>query len=159
VVDSEAGKGSTFNVLLPPAGEHVDKGLVVEEQPAPVGSETILVAEDERSVRELVVKTLEGSGYTVVTAADGEEAVRKFREHDGVISLALLDAVMPRLGGREAMERITALDPSIKVLFSTGYASDGLHRRFTLDDSLEVIQKPYSVSALLERVREVLDRE
>ena len=103
--------------------------------------------------------TLEKSGYTVISAGDGEEAVRRFSEHNGEISLALFDAVMPRLGGREAFERIKAMNPKLRVLFSTGYASDGLHRRFALDDSLDVIHKPYSVSRLLNKVREVLDRQ
>jgi len=155
---SEPGKGTTFRIYLPvvadgagavePAGE--------AERPAR-GTETILVAEDNEVVRELVHAVLTESGYTVITAVDGEDAVAKFREHRDEIRMLLFDLIMPKKNGQEAYEEIRQLRPDIKVLFSSGYAPDMVRERVRLGSHLPVAYKPISPSALLKQVRGVLD--
>ncbi len=155
---SEPGKGTTFRVYLPllasgaaalePAGEG--------ERP-PRGTETILVAEDDEVVRLLVQAVLTESGYTVITAVDGEDAVAKFREHGEEIQLLLFDLVMPKKNGHEAYEEIRLMRPGIKVLFSSGYAPDVVRERVRLGSQLPVAHKPISPSALLRQVRAILD--
>jgi CheY-like chemotaxis protein len=132
----------------------------LELDPAPpeasplFGTETILLVEDEDVVRELVCEILESNGYTVLEARDGEAALDIFRGHEGPIDLLLTDVVMPRMGGRDLAERVTAQRPDVRVLFMSGYASSAVG---SLAPGAAFVQKPFSTAALAERVREVLD--
>jgi two-component system, cell cycle sensor histidine kinase and response regulator CckA len=103
------------------------------------------------------VRVLERAGYRALTAIDGEDAVRLFREHRSEISCALLDVVMPRLGGREALQRIKAIDPDMKAIFCSGYDPSMAQVGFVMDDDARLIQKPFVPEALLTALREVLD--
>ncbi len=156
-VKSAPGKGSEFKVYLPV----VDQPVVAEEKKTEIcamgGTEMILVAEDEELVRELVVRLLENAGYTIFQAVDGEEAVRIFEEHADEIDMAILDVMMPKLGGREAMDRIYAKHPRTRFLFSSGYSEDAIHTDFVIQERLHLIAKPYHRDDLLRAVREVLD--
>ncbi|MEW5744937.1 MAG: PAS domain S-box protein [Nitrospirota bacterium] len=159
-VYSEPGKGTTFRIYLP----LVTAGAGKEPSAAPLpalatGAETILVAEDETAVRDTTVALLEKFGYRVITAADGEEAVRKFGENRDDIQLLLFDVVMPKKNGREAYEAIRRLKPGIKVLFTSGYASDIMYKRGILEEGFDFISKPFTPRDLLNKVREVLSRE
>ena len=120
------------------------------------GTEIILLAEDEDMVRDLAKSTLESAGYTVLTAVDGQEALRLFEAQGEEIDLALLDVIMPKLGGHAVLEHIRNRGPVIPVLFCSGYSKDAIHTNFILEEGLALIQKPYHREDLLRRVREVL---
>jgi signal transduction histidine kinase/ActR/RegA family two-component response regulator len=156
---SSPGSGALFEVYWP-----VSDGPVTVAAPATAtecrgGIETILVAEDDEVVRGLSHRILTAGGYTVLVASDGEEAVRLFEAHQSEIDLVLLDAVMPRMGGREAYDRMRALRPGIPALFASGYSESAIHRNFVLEAGLELLQKPYTREPLLRAVRSVLDRK
>jgi CheY-like chemotaxis protein len=159
-VYSEIGKGTVFKIYLPLVRSTVkrESEQAEAEKPMPRGSETVLVAEDDRSLRLLAKTLLEEHGYRVIEAEDGEDAVRKFRENQEQISLLLLDIIMPRLDGRKTYEEIRKLQPNIKVLFASGYTEDLLSIKDILDQGLDFIQKPMRPRDLLVKVRTVLDR-
>jgi PAS domain S-box-containing protein len=154
-IRSEVGQGTTFEIYLS-ADDRV--ALDAGEEPGtapPGGRETILLAEDEELVRRAVVQMLQRAGYRVVTASNGLEAVRLLRELSQPVHLALLDVVMPGLGGPEAWEQIRNLRPGLRVLFASGYADSGYLSR--LPPNAEVVQKPFRVEELLGRIRRKLD--
>jgi anti-anti-sigma factor len=158
-VYSEPDQGSEFMVFFP----------VVEDTPAKTpkhsrrdpashgGNETILVAEDDETVRSVCTRILERGGYTVLTAEDGGEAVALFEAKHREIDLVLLDVVMPRVTGPEAYERIKRIDPSKPVLFSSGYSHNTVHARAVMDEKLNLIRKPYRPDEMLQAVRDLLD--
>jgi len=156
-VESEPGRGTTFTVLLPasaaaPAGERAP-----ERSGARGGTETILVAEDDPMVCQVLAGVLRGAGYTVLEAEDGAKAVELFTAHAEKVQLALLDALMPRMDGPEVAEKILQLRPDLPVLFSSGYSGQALGKAHHLPADAEMIQKPYSISELLSTVRRLLD--
>jgi len=156
---SEPGKGTTFRIYIPLVLEAVklDKSAV-DEAPVPRGTETILVAEDEPMVRELVKTILEQSGYTVIEARDGEEAVARFLERRDDIRLLLLDVIMPKRNGREVLEEARNAVPGIRYIFMSGYPGDVFQMDDILDMKGNFIEKPIQPSVLLRRIREALDR-
>jgi two-component system cell cycle sensor histidine kinase/response regulator CckA len=152
---SEPGKGTTFKVHLP-----VSEGLASAvgdkiEDPAQGGPETILVAEDEAPVRAVVVRILSQAGYRVLTANDGAHAVEVFRAHADSVDLILMDAVMPRRSGAEALVETRAIAPDVRVVMSSGYAENLGSAATGLD--VEFLAKPYEPDALLRVIRRVLD--
>ncbi len=156
---SEPGKGSTFRIYLPAREDAVSEGPpAAEEQPVPGGSEMILLAEDEESIRHLAIRTLEGAGYRVLVARDGEEATTLFHANENEISLAVMDVVMPRLGGHEAADRMRSRRPDLPVLFASGYSAEAEVTRLALEvRGTELIQKPFNLKDLLRRVRRMID--
>src|SRR5207244_3621235 len=121
----------------------------------PRGSETVLLVEDEPSVRSLAHHVLELNGYHVVEAIDGQEAVLLAERHPGPIHLLVSDVVMPRLGGQALAERLLTRFPHLKVLFLSGYTNEAVHRHGVRDTEFAFLQKPFSTSALAQKVREV----
>ena len=158
-VYSEPGQGTVFKIYLPTVDSPAENGGFEQPAPARGGHETILVAEDEPVVQDIVTRVLQESGYTVLLASDGEEALRVFHENRSNISLALLDAVMPKLNGREVCRRIRAECPETKVVFCTGYDPETAQSQSIVDDNLRLVQKPVSPEDLLDTVRDVLDSE
>ena len=162
-VYSEAGLGTTFRIYLPIAESAVEEEAVAVLPPLLGGTETILVAEDEEALRKLAKDVLEGLGYTVLLAKNGDEAVETYREHGERIDLLLLDVVMPRMGGWEAYQQIRELGGDVPLIFMTGYSSETVQSRFVQQDkSAEelgavVMTKPYNLEGLGRKVREVLD--
>ncbi|MCP4645084.1 MAG: PAS domain S-box protein [bacterium] len=156
-VYSETGMGTTFRIYLP----MLEGGrITVEEEeaaPPPGGTETILVADDDRAVCAVAETILTRAGYTVLTAFDGEEAIRVFDEHAAEIDLALLDVVMPNLGGEAVAKHIRETHPETPTLFASGYSAEAVHTGYILDKGVRLVQKPYHRVELLRRVREVLD--
>jgi CheY-like chemotaxis protein len=157
-VYSEVGVGTTFKVYLPrlesAAGEPKSKSGL---RAPPRGKETILLVEDEPSVRALTRFVLTDCGYTVLDAANGEEAVRVASEYERGIDLLITDVVMPGAGGRVTAERVAELHPRIRVLFMSGYTDDAVVRHGILYEKVNFLQKPFSPVAMAFKVREVLD--
>lgn len=156
-VYSEIGSGTVFRIYLPAIDEAPEDIAAESEMPIVGGTETILVAEDEDMVRNLVVQMLVSAGYTVLAARDGEEAMRLFEEHESEIALALLDVMMPKLGGRQVMDRIQSRNSRIRFLFSSGYSENAIHTGFVIKEGLHLITKPYRRVELLKILRVVLD--
>lgn len=154
-VYSEPGIGTSFHIYLPAMSIQVDD----KYQKAPVlqrGVETILIAEDDEGVRELMRETLRLHGYKTIEAVDGEDAVGKFRQH-GDISLIVVDSVMPKKNGREVYEEIRGVDPAVKVLFTSGYTRDIVLDKGIEDRKFAFVAKPLSPTEFLQKVRLVLD--
>lgn len=158
-VYSEPGRGATFRLYLPlvVAEEPEDKSAMEEKAPAH-GTETILVAEDDESLRTLARTTLTRLGYTVIEAADGEEAVQKFKENQACIQLLLFDIIMPKMNGQGAYEAINKIRPGVKAIFMSGYAPDLIREKAALGDTVPLLAKPLSPTELLQKVRATLDQ-
>jgi two-component system, cell cycle sensor histidine kinase and response regulator CckA len=157
-VYSEIGHGTSFKIYLP----RIERPLEAVQQqttdlPVAKGWETILFAEDSESLREMAGEYLESVGYHVLIAASGNEALERAKDFGGTIHLLLTDVVMPELNGPELAKQITSLRPGIKVLFTSGYASESLANRGSFDPAVAFIQKPYRPKALARRIREILD--
>jgi two-component system cell cycle sensor histidine kinase/response regulator CckA len=156
-VTSAPGQGSTFTIYLPQVEDAAPKAADVVATHAATGTETILLVEDEDGVRNVAKRVLKSAGYTVLTAANGAEALTVLKHHQGPLQLLLTDVIMPGIGGRELATRTLEMRPDIRVLFMSGYAADALGRRGVLEDGTNFIGKPCSVADLTRKVREVLD--
>jgi CheY-like chemotaxis protein len=157
-VYSELGKGTTFKIYLPlieSVAEQIKPSVAVA---VTGGSETVLLAEDDASVRRLTKAALEEFGYKIIEAEDGEDAINKFMENKDRIQLFLLDAVMPKKSGKAAYEEIKKIKPDIKALFMSGYSTDILSMKRIVGGELNFIVKPVSPTELLKKIREVLDK-
>ena len=156
-VYSEHGKGTTFKIYLPIAkleAEQANYGFVED---LPKGTETILVADDDAEVTMLTKTIFQESGYNVILARDGEDAINKFKANQDKIQLLVLDVIMPKKNGKEAYEEIKNLSPLVKVIFTSGYTEDIISQKMVLEEGLNFITKPIMPTELLKRVREVLD--
>jgi DNA-binding response OmpR family regulator len=122
------------------------------------GSETILVTEDDADVRALVTKVLSSQGYTVLEAADGDSAMRAFKKQRRAIALVIIDVVLPGRNGKEVFDEISRMKPGIRAVFMSGYTGDAVIDKGITEESVDLLQKPLSVLALISKVREVLDR-
>ena len=158
-VESNPGKGTTFNIYLPLCESPAEKAHVKELKTPRGGTETILVSEDNDEVRALTTHVLQGFGYRVIEAVDGEDAVRKFEENKDKIDLAILDIIMPKKSGKEASEAIRAIKPGVQFLFTSGYASDIITKAGMSEEGIHFIQKPSTPHGLLWKVREILDKK
>ncbi|MBU3937485.1 MAG: PAS domain S-box protein, partial [Proteobacteria bacterium] len=158
-VYSEPGRGATFRIYLPlVVAESPEKIIEEKEQPPAHGTETILIAEDDESLRTLAVTALTRFGYTVIEAVDGEEAVQKFKKNQTAIKLLLFDIVMPKMNGQEAYEAIRNIRPDIKAIFMSGYAPEMIREKAALESTAPLLAKPLSPTELLKKVRDILDR-
>jgi PAS domain S-box-containing protein len=155
-VYSEVGKGTTFKVYFPRCDEVVESEPRQDGVKAQLGTETLLLVEDEEAVRALVRSALKEKGYRVLEASGGEEALKLLEQYGGLIDLLVTDVVMPRMTGPELVGRLANSHPQIKVLYISGYADyAGLHHG-ALDSGAAFLQKPFSPEALARKVREVL---
>ncbi|MDH4235781.1 MAG: response regulator [Nitrospira sp.] len=159
-VESRFGQGATFRIYLP----RVDSIEPAVAQPAaPLrgtrsGTETILLVEDEPSLRTVAQDILTRNGYEVLAASDGEDALKQYSRSQKPIHLLLTDIVMPKMRGSKLAERMTALQPDLKVLFMSGYAEDSMTAEGGLEQQRSFLQKPFTVSTLLEAVHNLLNR-
>ncbi|MCG3192840.1 MAG: Sensor histidine kinase RcsC [Thermoanaerobaculia bacterium] len=158
-VYSEPGQGTAFRIYfprLPHPGEEIPRQEESEE--ASGGSETILVVEDSREVRQLVCRVLSEKGYRILEAATGEEALDLAQAETGRIDLLLTDVVIPGMNGRRLSERLATSRPAIKVLFMSGYTANLIVHHGVLDKGLNFLPKPFGPATLARKVREVLDK-
>ena len=155
-VNTAPGLGTTVRISLPAASAADAEAADREDGAADTGgSETILVVEDNDSVRTLTMEALSRGGYRVIEAADGEAALRAAREHAGAIDIVLTDVIMPVMGGRALASRLRALYPGLKIIFTSGYMDE----KSAVDPGVPFIHKPFSPPSLLRCIRSVLDND
>lgn len=154
---SEPGKGTTFKVYFPAVEGAPDAVRTVDrDEGVSGGKETLLLAEDEEVIRGLAERTLKTLGYRVLAACNGKEAVEIARENED-IALAILDVVMPKMGGREALEEIRRTRPDLKALFMSGYAGNTIDGLLVSGAGTSFLEKPFGPTVLARKVREMLD--
>lgn len=157
--ESEVGVGTSIHVYLPCHGEPEagDEPAGPSADAVAVGTETILLVEDDETVRDFVATALRRRGYTVLVADHPEHAISLAAENAGAISLLITDVVMPRMGGGELAQRLRAIHPSLPVLFMSGYAADLIEIEQMLGSGVPLLHKPFTLDTLSQRVRELLD--
>ncbi|HMK22039.1 MAG TPA: PAS domain S-box protein, partial [Terriglobales bacterium] len=155
--ESDLDRGTTFLIYLPRVADNVEHVSAKKmAQPATGGSETVLLVEDEDSVRELVRDTLIGRGYHVIEAENGLAGMKQTESYSGKIDLLITDVVMPGMSGRELAQRVAAARPDIKVLYLSGYTEDAIIHEGALDPGTAFLQKPFTLHGLARKVHEVL---
>jgi len=155
---SEEGIGTTFKIYFSVTKERADAGPTgVGKADLLTGSETILVVEDDDALRDLAVEILTGLGYRVHAFSDAEEALFSVRESEETIDLLLTDVVMPGLSGVELANAVLEADPSVRVLYMSGYTDNAIAYHGVLDEGVNLLQKPFSLTEIAKKVREVLD--
>jgi CheY-like chemotaxis protein len=159
-VYSEVGKGTTFKIYFPRVDQPLDAvAQAIKAVPLPRGTETLLVVEDEPSVRHLVTDMLEAQGYNVLRANNGQDALRVAGEHKGApIRLVVTDVIMPLMGGKVMAEWLKTTYPDLKILFTSGYTEDAMTRRGMIEAEVEFLSKPYAPATLVRKVRKMLDK-
>jgi nitrogen-specific signal transduction histidine kinase/CheY-like chemotaxis protein len=157
-VESEPDQGARFTIYLPSVGEApvASEGPPADRQ-APAGGEVVLVVEDQAEIRSVVRQILERSGYTVLEAGQGIEALAVSDRHAGPIHLLVTDMIMPHMSGRELADQLARLRPALRILFLSGYTDDAVLRDGVLESGSAFLQKPFTPQALLQRVRELLN--
>jgi PAS domain S-box-containing protein len=157
-VYSELGKGTTIRIFLPQVEAPAESGQRIRVWRKPLqGTETILLVEDEESLRDLTQECLQKSGYVVLEARDGRTALQMAKQHAGTIHLLLTDLVMPGMSGRELAEDILPSRPEMKILYMSGYTNDLVTQHGILDPGTTLLEKPFALDSLLSKVRQVLD--
>ena len=158
-VYSELGRGTTFKVYLPQVEQRMEVPAVKPaSRDLPTGTETILLVEDDPSLREMASLLLRRLGYAVLAAANGPEALNLTHQRDaGNIDLLFTDIVMPQMDGKELSDRIRALRPQTKTLFTSAYTENAAIHQGVLSEGVALLQKPFTPSALAQKLRAVLD--
>jgi len=156
IVQSEPGRGSSFHIYLPQAEGVAERHSAPAIDAATGGTETILLVEDEESVRQLVRDTLTARGYRMIEADGGESGLAAAEKHSAKIDLVITDVVMPGIGGRELVKQLVRNRPGIKVLYLSGYTEDAIVSEGSIESGTAFLQKPFSLQNLSRKVREVL---
>ena len=154
---SEQGKGSTFEVYLPPASLESESRTEKRAVTYPVGTETVLVIEDEEMLLKMLVDTLVPRGYTVLTAKNGEEGLGVFASHRETIHAVITDLGLPKLGGDEVFMRIRSVSPKAKIIIASGFIDPEVRSRLSEAGASHFIQKPYVPGEILSVLRLILD--
>jgi PAS domain S-box-containing protein len=157
ICSSKPGSGTTFRIYLPFIEALPRRTAAVDSVIAARGTETVLVAEDDQTMRDLFCSLLEDHGYTVITAGDGDEAITRFRERSRDVKLIVVDVVMPKKNGREVYDEALRSRPGVKALFISGYTADIISRKGVLLEGLPFLSKPVTPDAFLKKIRDVLD--
>ncbi len=154
---SEPGTGTTFKIYLPAMVRELEQEIATTGQMPAFGKETILLVDDEQSIRGMGEQLLTMAGYTVLTAANGKEGLEVYRSNKDRIALVLLDLIMPVMGGKQCLERLLEINPKVKVVITSGYSVEG-HTKETLEAGAKgFVGKPYEMKDLLGTARKVLD--
>lgn len=157
-VYSEPGRGTTFRILLPVIeGDVFPQDTALNHQPLRGGQETILVVDDEAAIREYLEMFLTSLGYTVLLAGDGHEAIDVFRENADNVDLVLIDVVMPNMKGSEAARELIRIKSDLKIIFTSGYQNDLVHKQKLLEEGMQLLMKPLLPTDLAGVLRTVLD--
>jgi PAS domain S-box-containing protein len=157
-VETSAGHGTTFSVYFPIVAHEIASSSPASAGPSQGRGETILIIEDEEALRVLMREVLTRSGYRVLEAKDGEEGVAMYRSGQGVIAMVISDMGLPVLSGEQVFRELQAMDPDVRLIFSTGYIRDEKRQELLNAGAKRFIHKPYRVDELLLVLREVLDR-
>ena len=161
-VESQPGKGSCLRIYFPAMAEDLVKHASVPQPPAARpwrGSGTVLLVDDEETIRALTRKMLESFGFSTLVAADGCEALERYRKHKDAIDLVLLDLTMPRMNGEETLMELQRLNPRVRVVLSSGYTQSEIASKFDGKGVLGFIQKPYTAASLRHHLRRALEEE
>ncbi len=161
-VESSTEQGARFNIYLPRVEETInleDEGMIFKTGAEIEGHETILLVEDAENVREVICESLEGCGYKIIEAEDGEDALRKVTLSKEKIDLVLTDVVMPKMDGQVFILRLKPILPDVKVIFMSGYTQDALMKKGEIEQGIDFIQKPFNLIDLARRIRMVLDKK
>lgn len=159
-VDSRVNKGTSFTLYFPAVKEHISIAPVETKFiPPKVGSETVLLVEDEEGIRKIIRLALEKQGYTVIEAGNGQEALAAAESHAGVIEIVLTDMILPVMSGRQLSKLLIARYPGIKVIYMTGYTDNAILRQGLNHDSPALLQKPFSMAELIQKVQAVLSEK
>jgi len=154
---SEPGKGTTFNIYLPPVAQAGEQPKRAATKSAAGGNETILVVDDEQSILDIAARQLTKSGYKTLTAISGEKALEVYKDRADEIALVILDLSMPGMGGHKCLRELRSLAPELKVIVATGYSRDGDLNKSASSVATALLSKPFSKNELLKTVRKVLD--
>jgi DNA-binding NtrC family response regulator len=156
-VESEVGKGTKFQIFLPQSGESVSAAASDSGSSSSAsGFGTILLAEDEEAVRELASEFLKASGYTVLVAKDGMDALEMAEQHGGSIHVLVTDVVMPRMRGTELARKLKRADPELKIVYMSGYLEHDSQDN-DYEQEAEFLQKPFTRETLLRKIREAFE--
>lgn len=156
IVESEPGHGACFTIYLPRIHEEIAPSGTMNFERLQRGTETILIVEDEDSLRESLCEFLIGLGYTILSANSGSQALSVSSQFERPIHLLISDVIMPKMSGRELSQMLTSLRPDIKTIFMSGYTDDAIVRHGVQQEGVAFLQKPFSLATLVRRVREVL---
>jgi CheY-like chemotaxis protein len=159
-VRTEIGRGTTFNVYFPRVEQSIQVAATYSEhRPLPGGTETLMVVEDDPSLRQLACGILRDRGYQILMASNGQEALQVASAHKGPpIRLVLTDVVMPLMDGEVMAQWLKITYPDIKILFTSGYTDDSVTQQGVLDTGVEFLPKPYTPSVLVRKVRDLMDK-
>jgi PAS domain S-box-containing protein len=160
-VQSELGKGTRFKIYFPQVDARLDTDTqFIKTGPVPRGTETLLVVEDEPSVRHLACGVLENLGYQVLSASNGQDALHIAHDHKGSpVRLVITDVIMPLMGGKVMAEWLKATYPDLKILFTSGYTDEAIADLGVLEKGVEFLPKPYTPAGLARKVRQLLDEK
>ena len=156
---SEPGEGTAFKIYMPAIEQETELEEIKEEEMPVGGTETILLVDDEETIREIGENTITRFGYKVITAPDGESALELYREKKNKIDLIILDLIMPGMGGRKCLEKLLKINPQTRVLIASGYSVNGPTKGALEAGAKDFIRKPYDVNQMLKAIRETLDKD
>jgi two-component system, cell cycle sensor histidine kinase and response regulator CckA len=159
-VSSDLGKGTTFKIYFPRVERSPDVvGISTRAEPSPRGTETLLIVEDDISVRTLACSALEAQGYQVQWASNGRDGLNIAHKHEGSsIHLVITDVIMPLMDGKVMADWLKISYPNVKILFTSGYTDDAIAHHGVLAKGVDFLHKPYTPRTLVRKVREILDR-
>ncbi len=156
-VYSEPGQGTVFKIYLPRTDARMTEESALVERKNLLGTETVLLVEDEESILDLASEILEKYGYTVLSALNPDMALTLARNHPGHIHLLITDVVMPGMNGKNLNEALKSIKPGFKCIFMSGYTSNAIAHNGVLDEGIHFLQKPFSPKTLAEKIRDVLE--
>jgi CheY-like chemotaxis protein len=157
LVESEKGQGTTFRIYLPATEKPVIDELQANQNIL-VGTETILLVDDEEMILDVGVQVLKKLGYKVLTASNGKEAIEVYQQNRQEVAMVILDLIMPEMGGGETYDRLKEIDPQVKVLLSSGYSIDGQATEILKRGCSGFIQKPFRMADLSVKLRQIITK-